>query len=192
MPENDQKNESHGEAPQQDAKNAQQQPAETERKEGENEQLLRLAAEFDNYKKRVKKDIDSARTMGVAEFVRKLLPVVDEFYLASIAAEKSSDKVLSKGIELLYANFMETLRRQGLEEVKCGGAYDPFMHEIVMLRESEKEEGVILEVLKPGYTFSGILIRPASVIVAGGKKQEEGTNHDASKEEEADAKTELQ
>ena len=158
----------------QKAQDAPKKPGQEETKPNDDgrEQLLRLAAEFDNYKKRIKKDLDSAKTIGAAEFVKKLLPVVDEFYLASIAAKRSTDNNLSKGIELLYANFMETLRKQGLEEVKCDGAYDPFMHEIVMAQESDKEQGTILEVLKSGYTFSGILIRPASVIVAGEKKRQ--------------------
>jgi molecular chaperone GrpE len=141
--------------------------------ESSKEQLLRLAAEFDNYKKRAKRDIEGARTLGMAEFARKLLPVLDEFYLAGIAAQKSADKSLSKGVELLYANFTETLKKQGLEEVKCEGIYDPFMHEIVMTQESKEKAGTILEVLKTGYLFSGILIRPASVIVAGEKKKVE-------------------
>jgi molecular chaperone GrpE len=147
------------------------------------EQLLRLAAEFDNYKKRVRKDIESAKMLGAAELATKLLPVLDEFYLANMAAQKSVDKSLAKGVEMLYANFAETLKRQGLEEIKCDGVYDPFMHEIVMTQESEKKAGTILEVLKTGYLFSGVLLRPASVIVAGEKKKgDKGENENGTDE----------
>ena len=146
-------------------------PAPKEDKSAElREQLLRLAAEFDNYKKRIGAEMDRAKSIGKAELARNLLSILDEFELAMIAASASSDKSLSKGIELVYSNLMDVLERSGLKEVPAEGVADPFKHEIIMVKESDKKPGTILEVVKRGYTFGDILLRPASVIVAKDSK----------------------
>ena len=136
------------------------------------ERMLRLAAEFDNYKKRTSADIQRSRLEGKAEAIRPLLGILDEFELTLIAASKSDDKKLAKGIEMLYANLAEMLRKEGLSEIKTDGSYDPYIHEIMQTKESDKTEGSILEVVRKGYTFCGIMLRPASVIVAAQKSSE--------------------
>ena len=136
------------------------------------ERMLRLAAEFDNYKKRISTDIQRSRLEGKAEAIRPLLGILDEFELTLIAASKSEDKKLTKGIEMLYANLTEMLRKEGLSEIKTDGSYDPYVHEIMQTKESDKTEGSILEVVRKGYTFCGIMLRPASVIVAAQKPAE--------------------
>lgn len=140
------------------------------------EQMLRLAAEFDNYKKRVRKDIDSAEAMGKASLIMDLLPIIDEFELAILALNGMKDKNLMKGIELLYSNFMDTLKKEGLEEVEVGGAFDPYKHETVMVRESDDEDGKILEVVKKGYMFENKLLRPATIIIAKHKMAKDNKN----------------
>ena len=140
------------------------------------EQLLRLAAEFDNYKKRVKNDVESAKSAGKAELVKGLLPILDEFELALIAVNKTQDKNVAKGVEMLYSNFTDTLKKEGLNEVLCKGMFDPYKHEIMMTKESKEKEGTILEVVKNGYTFDKVLIRPASVIVAKSPTATAGTD----------------
>ncbi len=130
------------------------------------ERLLRLAAEFDNYKKRVKNDVENAKTAGKAELVRGLLPALDEFDLAVAMANGSADKTLGKGIEMVYSNIMGELRKSGLSEIPASGMYDPYKHEIILAREERKKPGTILEVVKKGYMFGGMMIRPASVIIA--------------------------
>ncbi len=140
------------------------------------DKLLRLAAEFDNYKKRVKKDLDNAETMGKASLIRDMLPVIDEFELAMLALDGAKDSNLAKGIELLYSNFMDTLKKEGLEEVEADDIADPYKHETVMVRESDEKEGTIVEVVKKGYMFGDKLIRPASVIISKGKESKENKN----------------
>lgn len=130
------------------------------------EGMLRLAAEFDNYKKRTKTEAENARNLGKAELVRSLLPIMDEFELALIAVNKTNDKNIAKGVEMLYSNFIDALKKDGLTEIQCKGVFDPYMHEIVMARESKEPSGTILEVVKTGYTLDRTLLRPASVIVA--------------------------
>jgi molecular chaperone GrpE len=141
-----------------------------------NEKLLRMAAEFDNYKKRVHRELEEAGTLGKATFVKEMLPMLDEFEFALIAADKSADKNLAKGIEMIYSNLMDVLKRNGLREVKAEGAFDPFRHEIMMVRESKEKEGTILEVIKKGYEISGRMIRPASVIVSKHEEKKEEKN----------------
>ncbi len=135
------------------------------------DRLLRLAAEFDNYKKRTAKDAEQARLVGKAELVRKLASTLDEFELA-IDAIDGGDKT-RKGLELIYSNILDILDSEGLSVIETNGRYDPYKHEIVLTRESKEKEGTILEVVRKGYEFNGILIRPASVIVAKQASKEE-------------------
>ena len=135
------------------------------------ESMLRVAAEFDNYKKRVKKELDSAERNGKMSLIKDLLPIVDEFELAMLAINNSKDNV-GKGIEMLYLNFMDRLKKEGLKEIDAKGIFDPYKHEIVMVRESDKKEGTILEVVKKGYIFDDRMLRPSSVIIAKGKEKE--------------------
>jgi molecular chaperone GrpE len=138
------------------------------------ETMLRLAAEFDNYKKRTNKEIIEAGMIGKANLAKDLLPVLDEFQLAMTAMEKTEDKDMLKGIKMLYSNFMDTLKRNGLSEIGCEGRADPFRHEVVMVKESKEKEGTILEVVQKGYEFNGRMIRHASVIVAKPQEKNEG------------------
>ncbi|MDE1832855.1 MAG: nucleotide exchange factor GrpE [Candidatus Micrarchaeota archaeon] len=130
------------------------------------EQLLRLMAEFDNYKKRVRGEIAGSKDMGRAEVILHMLPIVDEFDLAVAAMAKSEDKEALKGLEMLYSNLVSALKKEGLAEIEVDGKFDPYKHEIILVRESDKKEGTILEVIKKGYMFNGAMLRPASVIIA--------------------------
>ncbi|MCL5433675.1 MAG: nucleotide exchange factor GrpE [Candidatus Marsarchaeota archaeon] len=137
------------------------------------ERLLQLAAEFDNYKKRIKNEIDISKQKGKAEFIKELLPIIDEFELALIAAKKSNDENIKKGIELLYSNFVGALKKEGLKEINSDGLYDPYQHEIILIQEdNSKPDGTIIEIAKKGYTFNGILLRVASVIVSKNNNKE--------------------
>ncbi|MEM0149943.1 MAG: nucleotide exchange factor GrpE [Candidatus Micrarchaeaceae archaeon] len=140
------------------------------------ERMLRLAAEFDNYKKRTKEEMNSAKKIGKMELAKSLLPVLDEFELAVIALNGNSRKEegaganannsMAKGIEMVYSNLIDALKKNGISEISAEGTFDPYRHEIIMVKESSKDDGTILEVIKKGYTIDGMLIRPASVIVS--------------------------
>jgi molecular chaperone GrpE len=148
------------------------------------ERLLRLAAEFDNYKKRTANEVSTAKRMGVAELMKPLLNVLDEFELTIMALGKVKDDNISKGIEMLYSNFIEVLRSFGLKEVDVDRAFDPYKHEIVLTREDDSKPGTILEVVKKGYMLDDKLLRPASVIVA---REREGNAEPKSSAEGSDA-----
>lgn len=150
-----------------------------EQKKGEDyrERMLVIAAEFDNYKKRVRNDVENAKSSGKAELMKDLLPIVDEFELALISAENSSDKNVVKGIEMVYSNMLDALKKEGLKEIPTNGAFDPYKHEIIMVKESKKAPGTIIEVAKKGYTLGNLVLRPASVIVSQEKTKENETKN---------------
>ncbi|MDE1869728.1 MAG: nucleotide exchange factor GrpE [Candidatus Micrarchaeota archaeon] len=137
------------------------------------ERLLRLAAEFDNYKKRTAKEVEAAKNLGKIEMIRKLLPAIDELELA-LAAMKGNGNDQIKGVELVYSNLLEVLKVEGLAVMDAKGKADPFKHEVMLVKESDEEEGTILEVIRKGYTFKEMLIRPASVIVSKGREEKLG------------------
>lgn len=163
-----------------DAKKPQKTNSENKNEENETaelkERLLRLAAEFDNYKKRTSNEIMQAKDIGMSEFAKSLLTVIDEFELTLIAAQESSDKNLAKGIELVYTNFIDALKKLGLKEICTDKGFDPYMHEIVMVKEHDSKEGTILEVIKKGYMFKDRILRPSSVIVSKAKSESEQEN----------------
>jgi molecular chaperone GrpE len=136
------------------------------------DRFLRLAAEFDNYKKRTAKELEGAKGIGKAECVSHLLPVLDEFEIAieSMALKSESEK----GIALIFSNLLDTLRKDGLREINSQGRFDPYKHEIVLTRESQESDGTIIETIRKGYMLNEIMLRPASVVVSKETKQEQG------------------
>jgi len=137
------------------------------------ERLLRMAAEFDNYKKRTSKDIENAKGIGKAEIVARLLPIIDEFHLAVESLGMKTEQ--EKGLALVLSNFMDVLKKEGLKEIDCNGVYDPYRHEVIMTKESEEKEGTVLDVVRKGYALNDIMLRPASVIVSEGSGKKEET-----------------
>ncbi len=158
---------------QQDQAKEQQKAQEDKDKEVEElrDRLLRMAAEFDNYKKKIANDMKSAKDVGKAELVSKLLPAIDAFEIALYASNGKDEKETYKGFELVFSEIMETLKKEGLQEIQTDGKYDPYKHEVILTRPSDKEEGTIIEVVRKGYMFNGIMLRPASVIISSGKKE---------------------
>jgi molecular chaperone GrpE len=131
------------------------------------EHLQRMAADFDNYRKRVLKEQTRAVEMAAEPLIRRLLEVLDEFDLALIAAEQKPDfdKFLH-GVELVYAKLLETLHGQGLEKIEAEGKpFDPSLHEALMQSGDADGDPFVADVLRPGYTLRGRVIRPAGVKV---------------------------
>ncbi len=141
------------------------------------DRLLRLAAEFDNYKKRSGDDIYNARGIGKAELAKALLPALDEFELALSSFNTDAKEAEHiKGIELVFSNILGALKGAGMKEIEAKGRYDPYKHEVIMTRESAEPEGTILEVVRKGYTFNGTLLRPSAVIVSkSAEKEKQGS-----------------
>jgi molecular chaperone GrpE len=123
--------------------------------------LKRLQAEFDNYRKRVRAESAAASDRGAARVIEDLLVVLDNFERAISHGEGG------EGVQLVFKELKDTLEREGLEEVPGeGAAFDPNMHDAVESRVVEGlEEPAIVEVYRRGYLHKGQLLRPAMVVV---------------------------
>jgi molecular chaperone GrpE len=134
--------------------------------------LQYLQAEFENFKKRAEKDIETAVRSGNEGLVIKLLPVLDDFEACMEAVE---DEGIRKGFELLHGNLLKVLKDEGLEEIRAlGETFDPFRHEAMLeAGDPEMEENEVAEVLQKGYIFKSKVIRPSKVKVVKHHKEED-------------------
>jgi molecular chaperone GrpE len=134
-----------------------------------NNRLLRLAADFDNYKKRARQDQMDTITYASATVLERLLPVLDDFQRAlDDHAPAGVDEGWLKGLRLTYQKLQEILSAQGVEPIEAvGNAFDPKLHEAVGSEESSEhpEDTVVLE-LRRGYRLRDRVIRPSLVKVA--------------------------
>ena len=138
---------------------------EAERDERVND-LKRVAADFENYRKRVARDQESLVARAHERLVRELLPVLDDLERALAAAEEHEEAKLEEGVRLVHRSLEEALKREGLAEIETNGQFDPHVHEALLSQPSDAEEGSVLEVLQKGYRLGDHVIRPARVIVA--------------------------
>lgn len=129
--------------------------------------LRRLQAEFDNFRKRTLKQQSSALELAAQPIVARLLEVLDDFELALMAAEQQPDfEKFRKGVELVYAKLADVLRAEGLQRIEAEGApFDPEQHEALMQTGEGDGDLVVADVLRPGYTLKGRVLRPAGVRV---------------------------
>ena len=131
--------------------------------------LRRLQADFDNYRKRTLRE-QTARTASASQaLVARLLPVLDNFELAVSAAEQSRDfDRMLKGVEMVLGALREVLEGEGLVKIEAEGKpFDPERHEAVIAVEQEDAEpGTILDIVRAGYELGGKVLRPAMVKVA--------------------------
>jgi molecular chaperone GrpE len=129
--------------------------------------LQRLQAEFDNYRKRVIREQTSTLELAAEPVMRRLLEVLDEFELALLHAHEDVDRDrFLKGIELVYAKLMDSLKAEGLQRIDAEGApFDPNLHEALMQTGEGTGEPHVAEVFRPGYTLKGRVLRPAGVRV---------------------------
>ena len=139
------------------------------------EDLQRLKAEFENYRKRVLKEQTELVERASVSLVSRLLTVLDNFDLAVLSAEETKDfEKMLKGLELVYGELKEVLRQEGLEPIEAKGRrFDPNLHEAALeVGGDENGDLVVAEVLRPGYSFKGRILRPAMVKVTR-KSQEQ-------------------
>jgi len=136
------------------------------------EDLQRLKAEFENYRKRMVKEQTAMIERASASVVERLLPILDNFELALMAADRTKDyESMVRGVEMVYGELLEVLKREGLERIESlNKPFDPELHEAVMHAEGEGDEIVVLDEMRPGYKLGGRVIRPAMVKV-GSKQQ---------------------
>jgi molecular chaperone GrpE len=148
--------------------------AEAEAKAEEHlDQLKRLAAEFDNYRKRTARDQESLVARAAERLVKELLPVLDDLERALEAAEAHEEAKLEDGVRLVHRSLAAALSKEGLEAIPTDGAFDPHVHEALLSQPSEAEEGTVIEVLQKGYKLGDRVLRPARVVVAAPKENAE-------------------
>ena len=142
-----------------------------EKKRGDEyfKQLQYLQADFENYRRRVEKEISEVKRMSNESFVRSLLGVVDELELSIQAAKKTEDKEpLLKGVEMVLKNLYSVLESQGLSCIEAKGKrFDPTKHDAAeRVLDTDCTEDTVVEEIRKGFTFKGRVIRPSMVKVA--------------------------
>jgi molecular chaperone GrpE len=139
------------------------------------EQLQRLKAEFDNYRKRVAREKEEWFLTARSEVVRQLLPILDDLRRARQHWPQQEAAPEAKGLLLIMKRFEDVLAQMGLEEqeAQSGAEFDPEQHEAVITApSSEIVEGRILRTVEPGYFFRGRMLRPIKVSVSSGPPPE--------------------
>jgi molecular chaperone GrpE len=151
--------------------------AEVEKERDEHlDDLKRVAAEFENYRKRVARDQQSLAARAHERLVKELLPVLDDLERTLRAATEDGDAVgaghappLLDGVRLVQRELSEALAKEGLVEIETNGHFDPHMHEALLSQPSDQDEGAILEVLQKGYRLGDRVLRPARVVISQGE-----------------------
>jgi molecular chaperone GrpE len=129
--------------------------------------LQRLAADFDNYRKRVLRDQAQLVARAHEGLVRELLPVLDDLERALGAAEVHDEATVVEGVRLVQRALADQLAREGLEEIVADGAFDPHIHEALLSQPGEgAEPGTVLQVVQKGYRLGDRVLRPARVVIA--------------------------
>lgn len=132
-----------------------------------NDKYMRILAEYDNFRKRTQKDIESRVSYTKADLLSKILPVIDNFERAAFSSDADFDGY-KKGIEMTVNQFLEILKSIGVESFGVAGeSFDPNFHNGVMHIEDENfGENEIVDVFMKGYKIGDKVIRPATVKVA--------------------------
>jgi molecular chaperone GrpE len=138
---------------------------------------LRLAAEFDNYKKRRSREFDALVQSANENLIRELLPVLDSVARAldHRADGEEDSEGFKQGVTMIMEQFPKALQRRGLSEIEAvGQPFDPNFHEALMQMSSDEHaEGLVMAVVERGYRLGDKVIRPARVVVSGGSAGEE-------------------
>lgn len=128
---------------------------------------LRLAADFDNYRKRVARDQADVARRANERLLNELLPVIDDLERALEAAAAHEEATLEEGVRLVHRSLSGLLERHGLSEIVAEGPFDPHVHEALLTQHAEgAEQGSVVQVLQKGYRLGDRVLRPARVIVA--------------------------
>jgi molecular chaperone GrpE len=131
--------------------------------------LRRLQADFDNYRKRTLREQTARAAAASQALVARLLPVLDNFELAVSSAERSRDfDRMLKGVEMVFGELREVLEAEGLVRIEAEGKpFDPERHEaVIAVEEEDTEPGMVVDIVRAGYELRGKVLRPAMVKVA--------------------------
>jgi molecular chaperone GrpE len=130
------------------------------------DKYVRAHAEFENAKRRMEKEKGDFLKYANESFVVDILPIVDSLEISEKHIKEAKDfKAVQEGVDMIHLQIQKFLKDIGLEKIKSvGEKFDPNLHEpMETVDAKDKEEGLVIEELKPGYIFNGKLLRPASV-----------------------------
>ena len=138
------------------------------------ERLLRTAADFDNFRKRARKDQDDARLKAKEEVLKEILPGIDNLERAVAAGDASSEAVVN-GVKLVLRQFQNALERVDVKSFEAAGTpFDPTRHEAIsQVETADQPPGTVVAEMQRGYTIGPRLLRPALVTVAKAPAGEE-------------------
>jgi molecular chaperone GrpE len=139
------------------------------------DQWMRTAADFDNFRKRSRRELEDVRKAGREELLKEFLPVFDNLERAIQSSQRATDvKGLAEGLQMVLRQYGETLARGGITKVPSVGAlFDPAHHEAIQQVETDDHPpGTVVAEVQPGYTQGDRLIRAAMVVVAKPKSKE--------------------
>jgi molecular chaperone GrpE len=143
------------------------------------DRLLRLAAEFDNFKKRAAREREQYVALANERLVKELLPILDDLERALTAAEQHEEAQLEEGVRLVHRSLAGLLQRHGVTPIETEGKFDPHVHEALLSQPSEAEEGSVIDVVQKGYKLGDRVVRPARVVVAAPPPAQEEPEADA-------------
>jgi molecular chaperone GrpE len=136
------------------------------------EQWMRTAADFDNFRKRARRDVEDSRRAGREDLLKDLLPVFDNLERAIQSAQRATEvKPVADGLAMVVKQFVDVVGRAGITKVATvGHAFDPTVHEAIQQVETDEHApGTVVSEVQPGYMQGERLVRAAMVVVAKAK-----------------------
>ena len=130
------------------------------------DRLLRVAADFDNYKKRVAREREEYVALANERLLKELLPILDDLERALDAVGQHEEATVEEGVRLVHRSLAGLLEKNGVREISAEGKFDPHVHEALLSQPSEAEEGSVIDVVQKGYTLGDRVVRPARVVIA--------------------------
>ncbi|MDP4153415.1 MAG: nucleotide exchange factor GrpE [Bacillota bacterium] len=129
------------------------------------DQMLRLAAEYDNFRKRTSKEKESLWNDAVSATISDVIPLIDDFERA--ISQECSDKSYKDGVDMVYKKFTDMLQKLNISEIPADGEFNPELHEaIIHIEDDSLPQNSISEVMRKGYMLGGKVIRHTLVKVA--------------------------
>ncbi len=133
------------------------------------DQWMRTAADFDNFRKRSRRELEDTRKAGKEDLLKEFLPVFDNLERAISSAQRANDvKAVADGLQMVHRQYLDTLARGGITKVPTVGAqFDPTHHEAIQQVETDEHApGTVVAEVQPGYMQGDRLVRAAMVVVA--------------------------
>ena len=153
-----------------------QEVEEEQQPEPQDDRLLRLAADFENYKKRAARERQEYIALANERLIAELIPILDDLERALAAADEHKEAQLEEGVALVHRSLAGLLQRHGVTAIETDDKFDPHVHEALLAQPSELQEGSILEVIQKGYKLGERVVRPARVVVAAPKEEAQGAD----------------